>query len=92
MYNSGFQGTVFTPREQVIAALNDAIDKREEGIVVKHPGSLYKPSKRKGKTKLTDPTCRNLLQTIRKLRFSLCVNRPFSYSKKNLSQTPRGAT
>ena len=53
----------------MIAALNDAIDKREEGIVVKHPGSLYKPSKRKGKAKSSDPTFQNLLQTIRKLRF-----------------------
>ena len=27
-------------------ALNDAIDKREEGIMVKHPLSIYKPDKR----------------------------------------------
>jgi len=35
-------------KEQVVAALNDAIDRREEGIVVKNPNSVYKPSKRKG--------------------------------------------
>eukprot|EP00795_Rhopilema_esculentum_P013203 gene13203-4019_t len=34
--------------EEVINALNDAIDKREEGIVIKDPESIYKPSKRKG--------------------------------------------
>jgi len=31
---------------EVVAALNDAIDKREEGIMVKDPLSLYKPDKR----------------------------------------------
>ena len=36
-------------REDIINAINNAIDKREEGIVVKDPLSLYKPSKRKGK-------------------------------------------
>ena len=35
-------------RDDVIAALNDAIDKREEGLIVKQPGSLYRPDKRKG--------------------------------------------
>ncbi|XP_065052274.1 DNA ligase 4-like [Rhopilema esculentum] len=35
-------------KEEVINALNDAIDKREEGIVIKDPESIYKPSKRKG--------------------------------------------
>jgi DNA ligase-4 len=35
-------------KEDVIASLNEAIDRREEGIVVKNPSSLYKPDKRKG--------------------------------------------
>ena len=29
-------------------ALNEAIDRREEGLVIKQPSSLYKPDKRKG--------------------------------------------
>ncbi len=33
---------------QVIDALNDAIDKRQEGIVVKDPESVYKPDQRAG--------------------------------------------
>lgn len=33
---------------EVVEALNDAIDRREEGIVVKHPESTYRPDKRKG--------------------------------------------
>ena len=33
----------------VIVAINEAIDKREEGIVIKDPSAVYKPSKRKGK-------------------------------------------
>ncbi|CAN9497485.1 unnamed protein product [Ophioblennius macclurei] len=32
--------------QDVVAALNDAIDGREEGIMVKDPASLYKPDKR----------------------------------------------
>ncbi|KAK0144697.1 DNA ligase 4 [Merluccius polli] len=32
--------------QEVVNALNDAIDKREEGIMVKDPLSLYKPDKR----------------------------------------------
>ena len=32
----------------MIAALNEAIDNREEGLIIKHPGSFYKPDKRKG--------------------------------------------
>ncbi|XP_017292785.1 DNA ligase 4 isoform X2 [Kryptolebias marmoratus] len=32
--------------QQVVGALNDAIDNREEGIMVKDPLSLYKPDKR----------------------------------------------
>ena len=35
-------------REDVVTALNDAIDKREEGLIVKQPGSFYRPDKRKG--------------------------------------------
>eukprot|EP00794_Sanderia_malayensis_P019370 gene19370-21291_t len=35
-------------REEVVTALNDIIDKRGEGIVVKNPASVYKPNKRKG--------------------------------------------
>lgn len=34
--------------EDVVAAVNDAIDRREEGVVIKDPTSCYKPSKRKG--------------------------------------------
>ena len=35
-------------REDVIVALNEAIDRREEGLVIKQPGSFYRPDKRKG--------------------------------------------
>eukprot|EP00118_Oscarella_pearsei_P008725 m.46483 g.46483 ORF g.46483 m.46483 type:complete len:987 (+) comp33697_c0_seq3:313-3273(+) len=35
-------------KEELIAALNDAIDGREEGLMVKHPDSIYRPDKRKG--------------------------------------------
>ncbi|XP_065834565.1 DNA ligase 4-like [Oscarella lobularis] len=35
-------------KEEIIAALNDAIDKREEGLMIKHPDSTYRPDKRKG--------------------------------------------
>ena len=38
----------FIPREEVVAALNEAIDKREEGLIVKNPTSIYCPDKRKG--------------------------------------------
>lgn len=31
-----------------MSALNEAIDRREEGLVVKSPSSTYKPDKRKG--------------------------------------------
>lgn len=34
-------------REEVLAALNDAIDNREEGIVVKDSNSIYKPNARR---------------------------------------------
>ncbi|PFX16725.1 DNA ligase 4 [Stylophora pistillata] len=34
--------------EDVVKALNSAIDKREEGLVVKSPSSVYKPNSRSG--------------------------------------------
>ena len=40
-------------REEVVTALNDAIDRREEGLIVKQPSSLYRPDKRKGETILS---------------------------------------
>ncbi|XP_066932674.1 uncharacterized protein [Clytia hemisphaerica] len=36
-------------KEDVINSINKAVDKREEGIVIKDPSSIYKPSKRKAK-------------------------------------------
>ena len=36
------------PREEVVSALNEAIDRREEGLIVKNPASTYCPDKRKG--------------------------------------------
>lgn len=35
-------------REDAVAALNDAIDNREEGIMIKDPNSPYQPNMRKG--------------------------------------------
>ena len=35
-------------REEVVASLNEAIDSREEGLIIKHPHSTYQPDKRKG--------------------------------------------
>jgi len=35
-------------RQECIDALNDAIDAREEGIMVKDPESIYRPNTRKG--------------------------------------------
>lgn len=35
-------------RQECIDALNDAIDSREEGIMIKDPESIYKPNVRKG--------------------------------------------
>ncbi|XP_071488614.1 DNA ligase 4-like [Diadema antillarum] len=35
-------------KTEVVEALNEAIDKREEGILIKHPESTYRPDKRKG--------------------------------------------
>ena len=32
----------------MIKALNDAIDRREEGLVIKSPSSIYKPNLRNG--------------------------------------------
>ncbi|KAM5311102.1 DNA ligase 4 isoform 1-T2 [Glossophaga mutica] len=40
------QKTQAHTNKEVIDALNEAIDKREEGIMVKHPLSIYKPDKR----------------------------------------------
>lgn len=37
-------------REEVVAALNEAIDRREEGLMIKQPASTYRPDKRKGTT------------------------------------------
>ena len=37
-----------THREELIAALNEAIDRREEGLMIKQPSSTYRPDKRKG--------------------------------------------
>ena len=43
-------------REDVIMALNQAIDRCEEGLLVKHPGSTYRPDKRKGEFCQTLPS------------------------------------
>jgi len=40
--------TFFIPRDDVVKALNDAIDRREEGLVIKSPSSIYKPNLRNG--------------------------------------------
>ena len=40
--------TMCSFREDCLDALNDAIDRREEGIMVKDPDSVYKPNVRKG--------------------------------------------
>ncbi|XP_019062433.1 DNA ligase 4 isoform X2 [Fukomys damarensis] len=40
------QKTQAHTKKEVIDALNEAIDKREEGIMIKHPLSIYKPDKR----------------------------------------------
>ena len=32
----------------MVSALNEAIDRREEGLVLKMPSGTYKPDKRKG--------------------------------------------
>ncbi|KZS11985.1 DNA ligase 4 [Daphnia magna] len=37
-----------TTKMEVTNLLNDAIDQREEGIVLKNPDSIYKPNERKG--------------------------------------------
>ena len=39
----------FILRDDVVKALNDAIDRREEGLVIKSPSSIYKPNLRNGK-------------------------------------------
>ena len=35
-------------RVDVVKALNEAIDRREEGLVAKSPSSVYKPNVRNG--------------------------------------------
>ncbi|XP_006894678.1 PREDICTED: DNA ligase 4 [Elephantulus edwardii] len=40
------QKTEAHTKKEVIDALNEAIDKREEGIMIKYPLSIYKPDKR----------------------------------------------
>ncbi|PIK37895.1 putative DNA ligase 4 [Apostichopus japonicus] len=35
-------------KSEVVDALNEAIDLHEEGIIIKHPDSTYRPDKRKG--------------------------------------------
>jgi len=37
-------------REEIVTALNTAIDNREEGLLIKKRDSTYQPDKRKGKT------------------------------------------
>ena len=37
-----------TLREEIVTSLNEAIDQREEGLLVKLPDSTYQPDKRKG--------------------------------------------
>ena len=37
-----------TYREEVVTALNEAIDRREEGLLIKQPAATYRPDKRKG--------------------------------------------
>ena len=39
---------LITNRAEVMDALNEAVDQREEGIVIKNPDSIYKPNERKG--------------------------------------------
>ena len=38
---------VASTQDEVMSILNTAIDNREEGIIIKHPDSVYKPDKRK---------------------------------------------
>lgn len=37
-----------TSKKDVLDSLNEAIDAREEGIIIKNPISTYKPDQRKG--------------------------------------------
>ncbi len=46
--NINFISAVCLNREEVVAALNVAIDNREEGLLLKKPTSTYQPDKRKG--------------------------------------------
>jgi len=49
-HNSYTHTTHILLREEVVAALNEAIDRREEGLMIKQPASTYRPDKRKGTT------------------------------------------
>ena len=40
-------GAIYTYRDEVVSALNLAIDSREEGVVLKDPDSVYQPASRK---------------------------------------------
>ena len=48
MYCICYYANLFSVREEVVAALNEAIDRREEGLIIKAPASTYQPDKRKG--------------------------------------------
>ena len=39
--------SLISTQDDVLNALNSAIENREEGVIVKHPDSIYKPDKRK---------------------------------------------
>ena len=52
------------PREEVVTALNEAIDQREEGLLVKNPASTYCPDKRKGGGTSYSNTSGICLQTV----------------------------
>jgi ATP-dependent DNA ligase len=39
----------FSFRQDVIKALNEAVDKYEEGLVIKSPLSIYQPNVRNGR-------------------------------------------
>ena len=50
-------------REDVVTALNNAIDRREEGIIVKLPSSTYRPDKRKGEVGSMSRLCSTAVYT-----------------------------
>ena len=51
--------------EDCLNALNDAIDRREEGIMVKDPLSIYKPNVRKGGWLKIKPDYMSMLLTTK---------------------------